>query len=234
LNGHSVRLGIVDIPNQLKQVGAFKSLPEAVLTALLPHCSVRSAPRDGVFFMPGDPPAAYLLVRGRVSILVRPTPETEIELGGRGPGELFGELSLLLGRQVNEARSTAAAVAIRIERSGFRAILGADTPAMQLVADLVARQMAALEARLREIAVGSLRDHLSLVIERLAADAHVHDADGDHLPREITRAQLARVVGASREAVSRALSRLQREGRVILRGRRIIIPPNESAALRAG
>jgi CRP/FNR family cyclic AMP-dependent transcriptional regulator len=233
-DGTIVPLNTGNIGKELQDVEVLRSLPQPVVTGLLQYCRVLSVPKDGAFFTPGDPPSVYVLVRGRVTILARPSPETEIELSTHRAHELFGELSLPLGRHVNEARALVPAVAIRIEGGALWPPLAEGAPAARALAQLLAERTAAGIARLGEIAMPGVKDRLCLLVERLAADTRTVDSDGCHLPDGLTRDHLARMVGASREAVSRGLSRLQREGKVILRGRRIIVPPNGSATRRAG
>ena len=71
------RLDITNIGKELEEVTVLRSLPRAIVTDRLPHCRVLSVLKNGTFFSPGDPPSVCVLVRGRVSVVARPSPEIE-------------------------------------------------------------------------------------------------------------------------------------------------------------
>ncbi len=208
---------------QLRKCEVLQVLPPEQLALLAARCKALPVPKGGLLFSPGDAPAVYAVASGRVTIVARPGPGIEMHLFTRTAGQLFGEVSLFLGQQVNEARASPAALAVRVDAEALRAALARSPAATLALMALLAERVAAAEARVAEVAIRSVKERLRLFLRHLAADAGVADARGYLLPDRLTREEIAHLVGTSREAVSRGLGRLQREGEVVLSGRRIIV-----------
>ncbi len=177
-----------------------------------------------MLFAPGDVPVVYALHRGRIMVLSRPAPDIEVLLSSRHPGELIGELSLVASEHVQEARAATAALVTRIDIDAFRAVLKESQPATFALAILLGRRAAIAESRMAEVAVHSVKRRLMFALRRLARETPLMDSRGSLLPDWLTRDDLARMIGATRENVSRSLSDLVRERRVLIDGRRLIVP----------
>jgi CRP/FNR family transcriptional regulator, cyclic AMP receptor protein len=92
----------------LAEVPLFQALDPAERAALAAGMRQRDFPEGGRIFRRGDPGAAlYVIARGAVEISVETTTGRKVMLGQLGPGDFFGELSLLDGRE-----RTADAVAV--------------------------------------------------------------------------------------------------------------------------
>lgn len=92
----------------LAEVPLFQALDPAERAALAAGMRQRDFPEGGRIFRRGDPGAAlYVIARGAVEISVETTTGQKVKLGQLGPGDFFGELSLLDGRE-----RTADAVAV--------------------------------------------------------------------------------------------------------------------------
>jgi CRP/FNR family cyclic AMP-dependent transcriptional regulator len=146
-----------------------------------------------------------------------------VELFTRGPGQLFGEMSLFLGRQVNEARAVTRVLAIRLDAKAAGAALVRNPVAMHALGVVLAKRAELAEARLSESAIHSVRSRLVLFLERLAKTSGVRDSRGILLPHRLTHNELARLLGVSRESVSRGLAQLRRQGTVSIAGRRLVL-----------
>ncbi len=205
-------------------------LPRTLLDALVADGRTISLSRGAVIFSPGDPPALYLTLHGRITMLTRPTPDTEIIIFERNSGEVFGEASLLLGRQVLEARAADHVVAFRMGADCVHAVLRESQPATLALATLLARRMASTETRLGAVAIYKVKERLRYVLQELATERNVADSRGYILRDRLTHQALAHMVGAQRVSVSRALAELRREGAILVRGRRIVVrSPNGMA-----
>lgn len=78
-----------------------------------------------------------------------------------------------------------------------------------------------LEERLAELAYGGVTARLAGAIVRLAEGEGVMGRQGARLPTRYTHRQLGSMIGANREAVTRALGKLRRSGVIEVRERRI-------------
>lgn len=206
------QLRLEEIVRHLRGVAVLRLLTEPELAALASRCRTIATAMGQPLFVPGDSPAVYTLIRGRVTILRRPAPGVELELFIRTRGQLFGEASLFLGRQVDEARAETSALAIRIAAKALRPVLVNSSTAAQALGLLLAERLEIAEARLSEGAIHSVPKRLLLLLERLARAAAIQDGRGLLLPDYLTHDELAHLLGTTRESVSRALGQLRREG----------------------
>jgi CRP/FNR family transcriptional regulator len=79
------------------------------------------------------------------------------------------------------------------------------------------------ETRLEDIGLKDIPARLAKLILQLAEGEGVMTSEGPRIPTHYTHRQLATMIGASRESVTRAFTRLRRAGAVELRRRRIYV-----------
>jgi len=182
---------------------------------------VVSCKRRANIFSTGDPGNGFYLVKeGRVKVFMLSPDGKEQILHVIGPGESFGEVAVFAGQSF-----PAHAVALEnsrlvfLPRDDFVALVS-ENPALAL------NLLAALSQRLRQFA--KMIDALSLkeVPGRLAAHLlYLNDkqANGDDLRLELSKTQLASLLGTIPETLSRILSKLQRAGFITIDGADIAI-----------
>jgi CRP-like cAMP-binding protein len=154
-----------------------------------------------------------LLVSGRVKVSAIAEDGEEYVLAFRGRGDLIGELSALDGEPRSATVTAIEAVeALVIDAGAFRDFLS-ENPAVAL------ELLAVLSRRLRDadrkrVEFGAL-DTPGRVVSRLlelAADYGEPAAGGVRVSLPITQRDLAGWIGASREAVAKALHGLRARG----------------------
>lgn len=182
------------------------------------HASLRTlawhrVPRGSVLFAAGDPCHAFpLLLEGEIQVM-RATPDGhEIELYRVQPGEsCIVSTSCLLGDAQYSARGQALAdvTMAAMPHALFDTLVTTHPPFRQYVFSLFAERLGRMMQRVEDVAFHSLTRRLAAVL--LAARGGVLD---------VTHERLAAQIGASREAVSRALKKLEDTGCITLgRGR---------------
>lgn len=175
-----------------------------------------SAPGASELFAAGDPCRAFpLLLAGEVRVL-RGTPDGhEIELYRIRPGEsCIVSTSCLLGETHYPARgqSLGNVLLAALPYPVFDALIGGHMPFRRYVFALFAERLALMMQQVEDIAFRSLARRIAALV--LATD-------GDYL--ETTHEMLAVQIGASREAVSRALKKLEDAGCISLARGRIAV-----------
>jgi len=199
------------------------ALPEDLLVKLACHSRRLSLRKGDPVFLPGDAAALYVLIRGRVAILAQPTPEVEVELSVRRPYEVFGEGSLFAGTHVEQARALEPVQTLWIDAVSVRLAFETDLRAAPALGVLFARRLLAANERVAELGVRAMTERVLLLLTHLARDCHVSDSRGALITYRLTQDELARLVGASRVAVSHAMRRLREADRITIDGRRIIV-----------
>lgn len=203
----------------LRNVTIFASLPERVLRDVLRVCARRRFKRREVLIREGEPgETMYVVLRGRLEITREDRNQESVHLATRGPGDALGEMTLLDGG-VRSATATAseAGEALALSREALYHLLR-HSP------ELALEMLAGLSRRLRE-ADDARTDRPSLrarLEEFLATHAETM-ASGQRAVIGFTGAEIARRIRASRESVSRELSKLRQEGVVAKRGRAVLL-----------
>lgn len=205
----------------LKTVPLFANLPEEQLRALVPVVSRRSAPRGSLIMAAGDPTdSLYIVISGRLKVMMGDAEGKEVILSILGPGEFFGEMGL-----IDDHPRSASVVAMEpcellaLTRRDFRKCLAENF-------DMAMAVMRGLVKRLREAdrKIGSLAllDVYGRVA-RLLLDM-AENVDGQKIvTRRLPKQDIAKMVGASREMVSRVMKDLQMGGYIEMRGSTIVL-----------
>jgi len=209
-----------DILSRLVQVEVLRELSPPSLRALASYCHTLSLAKDRVVYLPGDPPALYAVLLGRVAILAQPSAGLEVELVTRRARQVFGEISLIVGRQICQARTVERSLVARVGSEVARDALRQCRAAADAMDGLVAARLVDAEARLAAMAALNVKDRLLDLLQRQGG---VTDSRGKLLSDRFTHEELGRMVGANRVSVTRALDDLQREGRIVRTDKRIVL-----------
>ncbi|HWH13452.1 MAG TPA: Crp/Fnr family transcriptional regulator [Miltoncostaeaceae bacterium] len=219
---HSARRTARPARTGLARMDLFTGLPDADLALLENRLPVVRWPRGAEIPDPLTRSDHVFLVReGRVAIFERAAQGHEVMTSILEEGSIWSTLG-----------TTAATLAAALEDAAVSPLSG------RAVEGLIARYPRLgrnLAANLSE-RVSALRETVALVSEmrvedRLRARLHqladrfgVAGPSGVQLRLELTHAQWASLVGASREAVTTAFSKLRGQGAIVVDGRSITIP----------
>ncbi len=198
---------------------SFTNLPPAIETELRNQLKVYSfAAGESVFVQGASPKAVYLVASGNVKV-VRVTPEGyESVLCMRGAGDYFCPVPLLdRGRHLGTAVATTAVTLFSIDQDVFRDLCQRSPELLSVVQGDCLSEVRRLLNRLETFAFRNVKERLAMAL--LNEQRHQMDHEPANELR-LTQQDLAGLVGASRESVSRILKELERQGIVALgRGR---------------
>jgi len=96
------------------------------------------------------------------------------------------------------------------------------------VARLLGERLIETEGRLADLALKEVPGRLASQIMRLVEGEGLVTPEGYKIPTRYTHHHLATMIGANREAVTRAFGKLRSEGGVELRNRRIFVTDLET------
>lgn len=179
--------------------------------------------RGEVFYTPMDLcETLFILKKGRVRVY-KMTPEgREFTLAVLEDGTVFGEMALTSQRLRN-------AYAEAMEPSNLSAMCRADVErlilekprvGLQLV-HLLSDRLSTYETRLEDLGLKEVPARLASLILLLIEDQGIRTSDGYKIPTRYTHQQLGTMIGANREAVTRAFTVLRETGAVEVRRRYI-------------
>lgn len=217
---------VIAAPRELlRRVSLFEGLDDKGLAALEKLLKLRQFPAESVIVSQADTgDALFVLVRGRVKVVLYGEKGREVILSTFRPGEFFGEMALLDGqpRSANVIAIEDSALYV-LERTVFARWL-AENPrvALNILAEL-SRRLRRADAVIGNLALLDVFGRVARVIRELAKNEGTETEDGIVIRQRPTQAEMAAMIGTSRETVSRALSEFQRRGFLDISGKRIFV-----------
>ena len=129
----------------------FKGLPAELLAGLEPLLTTVTLDGGADLVRQGDPgDAMFVLVEGRLEVLVEAEPGHEVVVDNLGPGTSVGEMALMAGRErTATVRSVGPSGLVRLARRDFEGLLAADPELREAVFRL-------MQPRLQRIQLGSV------------------------------------------------------------------------------
>lgn len=205
----------------LRNVPLFSLLSEDELVLLARVVSRKSYARNSQILGAGDPTdSLYVLISGRIKVFMGDLDGKEVILSILGPNEFFGEMGL-----IDNSPRSANVVALEpcelicISKADFKRCLADNF-------DMAMTVMRGLVKRLRDAdkQIGSLAlmDVFGRVARLLLETAEVIDGE-KVVTRKLSKQDIARMIGASREMVSRVMKHLQEAGYIEVRAGTIVI-----------
>lgn len=145
----------------------------------------------------------YLLKAGRVRLYQLTADGHELTTAIVVPGQMFGIGALVGGTTATHTESLEESVVCEAAAAEFMALMARHPLLMAKVLVSMARHIVTLEQSLERIAYKSVPTRLADLLLSLVPDAE-EASDGTALPR-YSQEELAKMIGATREAVARAL-----------------------------
>jgi CRP/FNR family transcriptional regulator len=176
-----------------------------------------------VFYTPMDlSETLFVLQSGRVRIYRALPQGRELTLAVLESGTVFGEMALTGQRlrasyaQAMEETEISAMCRADVER------LVLDKPAVGLqLVHLLSERLAAYETRMEGLGLKEVPARLAGLLLELVETQGIRDSAGYRIPTRYTHQQLGTMIGANREAVTRAFARLREAGAVEVKRRYI-------------
>jgi CRP/FNR family cyclic AMP-dependent transcriptional regulator len=200
--------------NSIKNIPLFSGLEENALSGILKLATKRSFPKNAIIINEGDETdSLYVINSGKVKIVLSDEDGKEIIISILGPGEFFGELALI----DSEPRS---ACVITMDQSQFAIIHKHDfDDFLHNNPEVTTNLMRGLSRRLRaankNIESLALMDVYGRVARTLLQFAKP-DEGKLVIEEKLTQKDIANMIGASREMVSRIFKDLSTGGYITI------------------
>ncbi len=205
----------------LKSVPLFAGFPEEQLRALVSVVTRRSAPRASVIMAAGDAiDSLYIVITGRLKVMMGDADGKEVILSLIGPGEFFGEMGL-----IDDSPRSASVVTIEpcellsITKRDFKICLAENFEMSMAVMRGLVRRLREADRKIGSLALLDVYGRVA----RLLLDMS-EDVDGQRVvTKRLPKQDIAKMIGASREMVSRVMKDLQLGGYIETRGSTIVL-----------
>ncbi|MDJ0851674.1 MAG: Crp/Fnr family transcriptional regulator [Myxococcota bacterium] len=177
---------------------------------------------ETIFAPERDPHSVYLLERGLVRIYRLSSEGSETTFGYVAPGEVFGELAAF-GDYPREsfAEAVRASRVWKIRATSFRQVMGARPEMAIEITRQVGARLKRIESRVENLVFRDVRSRLAHILLEVAADLSEKDGEALVLQVDFTQADLATLVGATRQTINACMRELEDEGVVGRQGRRL-------------
>ena len=205
----------------LKSVPMFAAFREEQLRTLVTVVMRRSAPRGSVIMREGDRiDSLYIVISGRLKVMMGETDGKEVILGIVGPGEIFGEMGL-----IDDGPRSASVVAIEpcellsLTKRDFKKCMVESYDTAMTVMRVLVRRLRAADRKIGSLAMLDVYGRVA----RLLLDMS-ENVDGQRIvTKRLPKQDIAKMIGASREMVSMVMRDLELSGYFEVRGSTIVL-----------
>lgn len=205
----------------LQKIPLFAGLPDVQLEQIARMAVSRKVARNTTIVYVGDSTdSLFVIVSGSAKVLNRDAEGNEVILTLLATGECFGEMGLIDGspRSADVVANENCELLV-IAKTDFTSVLAGNV-------DLCLNIMKSLVLRLRE--ANRKIESLALMdvygrVAKLLLDFSVEENGVRVIRRKVTKQDMAKMVGASREMVSRVMKDLERSGYIRIEPGRIVL-----------
>ncbi|MCG8533570.1 MAG: cAMP-activated global transcriptional regulator CRP [Pseudomonadales bacterium] len=202
-------------PNQL--------IPD--LENFLANCHRRKYPAKSTLIYAGDDSdALYYIIKGTVMVVIEDDDGREMIMAYLNEGDFFGEMGLFdeeAGRSAWIRAKTECEVA-EISYSKFKQLAKEDADVLFTVSAQIAGRLRATTRKVGDLAFLDVTGRVARTLIDLCKqpEAMTHP---DGMQIKITRQEIGRIVGCSREMVGRVLKNLEEQGLIQVKGKTMVV-----------
>ncbi|HKK07082.1 MAG TPA: cAMP-activated global transcriptional regulator CRP [Gammaproteobacteria bacterium] len=197
----------------------------ASLDKFLEHCHRRRYPGKSIIIYAGDTPdVLYFIIEGSVSVLIEDEEGREIVLAYLNKGDFFGEMGLFGEQAVRSAwvRARTECEVAEISYAKFRQLYHEHPDILFAMASQMAMRLRVTSRKVSDLAFMDVTGRVARTLLDLCKqpDAMTHP---DGMQIRITRQEIGRIVGCSREMVGRVLKTMEESGLISVKGKTIVV-----------
>ncbi|MBX3686985.1 MAG: cyclic nucleotide-binding domain-containing protein [Rhodocyclaceae bacterium] len=205
----------------LKTFSLFNGLTDDRLAAIAQHALMRRVPRGQAVVHAGDrTDYVYFVLTGNLKVLVSDEDGREVILTMLGQGELFGEMGVF-----DEQPRSASVVAVSpvdlvvIAKSDFRRMMQENFDIAWRIMSNLAERLRTADRKIESLALMDVYGRVARLLLEMA-----EEVEGERIvQRKISKQDIAKMIGASREMVSRVMKDLGMRGLIEESDRGIIL-----------
>jgi len=183
-------------------------------------------PKRSMVFDQGDPTrVVFLIKRGKVRITRLTADGKEVTVAVLGAGDMFGEETLFDAQpRTTHAVCLEESLLCTAKADDLFALLSRNPTLALNVAKILNDRLVDASATMEDLAYAKISDRIMHLFERLAAEHGVKTERGTTIDVRLTHADIASLIGSTRETVSLEMSNLAKAGAIVYDGKRITLP----------
>ena len=205
----SIHLGM------LRNVPLFAVLDEVQLNALATVVSRRSFPKNRVVLQAGDPTdSLFIVITGRTRVQMADDEGKEVILAVLGPGDFFGEMGLIDDEpRAASVLTTEPCEFVVITKDEFNALLKNNFEIAMVIMRGLVKRLREADRKIESLALLDVYGRVARVLLEFSEVVDGQKVVKGKLPRQ----DIAKMIGASREMVSRVMKGLEVGGYIEVR-----------------
>lgn len=215
------RSAIGERPPSLKSIPFFTQLSEAELDLLRSLAAEKHYPKNAVVLTEGETgDSLYMIQSGKVKVFIGDEEGREIILKILGPGDFFGEMSMI-DKQPRSASitTTESSVFLVLTHNAFEKCIEKIPRIASMVMRVLSQRVREADRKIGTLAMMDVYGRVASTLLELA----VNDNGKMIVSEKLSQQDLANMVGASREMVNRILKDLAERGFISVESKSITI-----------
>jgi CRP-like cAMP-binding protein len=200
-------LSVREIASRLRKIDLLEGFDDNSISKLAAGAHERHYTAGETIFLRGDQgDCFYVIVSGRVRIVLGVSDGREMTLRHQGPSTIFGEIAMLDGRARSaDAMALDPTTLVRISRVHFIDTMERQPKLAQALLGALCARLRTLTDQVEAIALFPLEARLARLFLQLISAAG-ESGPTARIPANITQAELAALIVASRSKVNKTLS----------------------------
>jgi len=219
----------------LKQIDLFSEMTKEEMDRVDEISRMKELRRGEIIYMPEDmSESVYLLKKGRVKISGLSQEGKEVTMDIIGPGEIFGELSLVdKGPRETIAEVLDDALLCVISRNNFEMLIRSKPDLAFKVTALIGSRRRVIESRLEDLVFRDVSARLAKLLLQLTEDYGQVREKGIIVDVKLSQQELANLIGSTRETTSHFLNLFKKKGFIDYDKSKIVILEKDKLAEKA-
>ncbi|QQE80997.1 Crp/Fnr family transcriptional regulator [Alicyclobacillus sp. SO9] len=204
----------------LRSIELFKELNDMQLESIEALTAEHTYERGEYVFMEGQTrESVYFVRKGLVKVFKVDEEGREQIVNIIGAKQMFPHVGFFDSSPYpGTAEALTSCTLFSIRSSSFENLLSDHPDIVQKVMKVMGKKILQLQAKLQELALYDAHQRIQALMSHFAEEHGREEDDGVHIQLPVTHADMAQMVGMSRESVNRILNQFRREG--VLRGTR--------------
>lgn len=198
---------------------------ETIISRFLEHCHQKTYAAKQLIIKEGDPSNdLYYIINGSVTVMIEDSKGNEIVLAYLNAGEFFGEIGLFSegGNRTAFVRARNKSEIAKISYEKLQSLHSIFPELLFSIASQMAMRLRRTSRKVSDLAFTDVKGRVARTLLDLCKepDAMTHP---DGMQIRITRQELGRIVGCSREMVGRVLKSLEEDHLISASGKTMVI-----------
>ena len=195
------------------------------LDQFLANCHRRKYPAKSTIIYAGDESdALYYILKGSVTVMIEDDDGREMIMAYLNEGDFFGEMGLFEADPSRSAwvKAKTECEVAEVSYPKFRQLAREDAEILFAVSAQIAGRLRATTRKVGDLAFLDVTGRVAGTLLDLCKqpDAMTHP---DGMQIKVTRQEIGRIVGCSREMVGRVLKNLEEQGLVAVKGKTMVV-----------